>query len=191
MKCLIAVIITLLLLGFIAIFGGVRHSTIVRFLPTPASVPPDDGTDGQFRPEIEPHFTKGGTVGWRCAFPLLWYWKRDMDENPAIMLSTHYAPKRLNYHRISKVVFEKLVVTNEHGHRFDLMSESDEKLFSLLARGRDGGRVELGPVTGERLKISATGYAITLEGGRSHFSTDELWTDTRVTRRGLGIQFSE
>lgn len=188
-KRFVRVAIPLLLLGFIAICGGVRHSTIVRFLPRPSGTPRADWNDGPFRPEIAPFFTEGGTVGWRRAIPLLWYYRSDMDDSPAIMFTTHYAPRRFNYHRISKVVFEELVVTNEHGHRFDLMSESDEKSFSLLAKDRASGRVDLGPVEGKQLKIRATGYAITLEGDRSHFSTDRSWTDTRVTRWGLGIHF--
>ncbi len=191
MKSFIRIVISLLLLGFIAICGGFRHSTIVRFLPISNGTPPEDGTDGQFLPMIEPYFTKGGTVGWQCAVPLLWYWQSDMDQNPAIMFTTHYAPSRLNYDGISKVVFEKLVVTNEHGHHFDLMGESDEKAFSLLAEDRDGGSVDLGSVTGKRLMIKASGYAITLEGDRSRFSTDQPWTFNRVTRWGLGIQFIE
>lgn len=189
MKRFITIVVILLSLGFVFIGGGFRHSTIARFLPSPTGMPPGDGTDGQFRPQIEPHFTKGGTTGWRCAIPLLLYWKCSMDESPAIMFSTHYTPSRFNYHKFSKVVFKTLVVTNEHGHRFDLMNESDEKQFSLLDSGRTGGRVDLGPVTGKRIKISATGYVITLEGGRSDFSTDQSWTETRVTRWGLGVHF--
>lgn len=190
MKRIVTIAITLSLLGFIAICGGCHYSTIVRYLPDPTGTPPEDGSDGRFRPEIEPHFTKGGTAGLRCAIPLLWYWARDMDERPAIMFGTHYAPKRLNYDKMSGVVFEELVVTNEHGDRFDLTPEGDGNLFTLQGTG-SSGRVEMGPVSGKQLKIEAAGYAITLEGGRSYFSTVQSWTDTRVTRWGLGIQFSE
>lgn len=68
-------------------------------------------------------------------------------------------------------------------------TEPCEERFSLLDMGTGSGSVDIGPVVGKRLRVGAEGYGILKEGGRSHFSVDQSWRDTRITRWGPGVQF--
>ena len=187
-KVLLGVVLSALILGIVAFLGGYQHHTYTRYVPSSEE---SGFSESDFRLQIYPEFTSGGSLGLETHIPLLFYGQRERNSGPHVFLRLTSHPERIGYGGKRSVTLNSVTVKNEDGSSFPLTVASAAKIFGLEDTQGGSRREDLGPVDGNHLTIAAEGSVITDAGETRRFTFQQSWSFSHSTREGLGISFAE
>ena len=173
------------LLGLLALVGGLLHESFCRFIPT-AQMP-----SRPFTLSIAPEFTKGGSSGLQTVLPFLLRRITENTSDPRIHVDLTAYSDVYGYDDKQTITLTALDVTNEEGTVFNLIAPGNSRVFQVDHSGFGHRREDLGPVHGERLTMRVQGFALTASGSKVSFDQTDGWSVHRSTRTGLAILRSE
>jgi hypothetical protein len=173
------------ILGLIALGGGFIHQSFTRYVPSAPLAP------SAFHLAVFPAFTEGGTRSIESVIPFIYAFQREAASDPKVILTITPHSPIYGYEDKVSVTISSLTVTNEAGTTFPLIQPSSERSFDLHATGFGHRKEVIGAISGDRVSISAEGYAITSSGARLPFSQTTDWTIHRSSRTNLAITMSE